>query len=132
MAELLAEIDASAFVIDCMANCVGQDERDRIEPMVRLLRAKHPAAPIILVESVIFANAVFLDEMMADQTMKNAQLRDLYNRLLAEGWDRLHYVDGPPLYGDDGEATVDGAHATDLGFLRMADAMTPVFKRAMQ
>jgi hypothetical protein len=35
-------------------------------------------------------------------------------------------VPGDPLFGDDGEATVDGTHATDLGFLRLAQALAPV------
>ena len=36
------------------------------------------------------------------------------------------------LYGSDGEATVDGTHATDLGFLRMAEAVGPVLAQALR
>ena len=36
---------------------------------------------------------------------------------------------GENLLGDYGrEATVDGVHATDLGFVLMADAMEPVLR----
>ena len=35
------------------------------------------------------------------------------------------------LLGNDDEATVDGTHPTDLGFLRMADVMAPVLRRAL-
>jgi hypothetical protein len=30
--------------------------------------------------------------------------------------------------GDDGEATVDGIHPTDVGFLRIARAMEPILR----
>ena len=33
--------------------------------------------------------------------------------------------------GDDGDAAVDGVHATDLGFTRMANTITPVIERAL-
>ena len=35
---------------------------------------------------------------------------------------------GEPLMGDDGEATVDSSHPTDLGFLRQAQVMLPTLK----
>jgi lysophospholipase L1-like esterase len=34
--------------------------------------------------------------------------------------------------GSDGEATVDGTHPTDLGFMRMADAIEPTLHRALK
>jgi lysophospholipase L1-like esterase len=43
----------------------------------------------------------------------------------------LHYVPGESLLGEDGEATVDGTHPTDVGFLRIADALEPVLRKAM-
>ena len=49
-------------------------------------------------------------------------MRAAYDSLLAEGVKRLHYLTGTGLLGDDGEATVDGSHPTDLGMKRYADA----------
>ena len=40
----------------------------------------------------------------------------------------LHYLEGEGLLGDDGEATVDGSHPTDLGMLRQAE----VYERALR
>ena len=61
-------------------------------------------------------------------TEKNLILRGLYNKFRKEGDRNIHYVSAEKLYGSDGEATVDGTHATDVGFLRMADVITPVLK----
>lgn len=45
--------------------------------------------------------------------------------------DRIFFVPGESLLGEDGEATVDGTHPTDLGFLRMAEAISPSLKKAL-
>ncbi len=44
------------------------------------------------------------------------------------GVQGLHCVEGEYLPDDDGEATVDASHPTDLGMLRMADALEPVLR----
>jgi hypothetical protein len=42
--------------------------------------------------------------------------------VVGAGIGGLSYLPGDLQLGDDGEATVDGSHPTDLGFVRMADA----------
>jgi len=36
------------------------------------------------------------------------------------------------MLGDDGEATVDGIHFTDLGMMRYADLLYPVLRRVLK
>lgn len=48
--------------------------------------------------------------------------------LLKAGIERLTYIEGERLLGNDGEGAVDGSHPTDLGFMRMADAFEPVLR----
>ena len=36
-----------------------------------------------------------------------------------------------PFLGDDGEATIDCSHPTDLGMVRYADALEPALRRAI-
>lgn len=132
MADLLGEIDASVYVIDCLANCVGSDEVLRIEEFVRRVRQLRPGRAIVLMEQAFFTHAEFVDQVYRDITNRNVFLRGLRDRLLAEGWQDLHYIDGADLLGDDGEATVDGAHPTDLGFVRMAEVVKPVIVKALE
>ena len=54
-----------------------------------------------------------------------------YRRMVAEGWDNLHFLDGQDLIGRDGEATTDGSHPSDLGMVRYADAYEPVLRRLL-
>jgi hypothetical protein len=55
-------------------------------------------------------------------------LRRAYDRLRAGGAPDLLYVPGAHLLRDDGEASVDGSHPTDLGFMRLADAFEPLLR----
>lgn len=36
------------------------------------------------------------------------------------------------MLGEDGEATVDGIHFTDLGMMRYADLVCPVIKKVLK
>ena len=131
MADFVCEIDAAAYVVDCVANVVPKD-LPRIESLVRRLRHLRPHTPVVLVEQVYFIYGEYVDRVYRENKAKNDYLHDLHKRLLAEGWRGLHYVDGKDLLGHDGEGAVDGVHPTDLGFLRMAEIIAPVVKRALQ
>ena len=131
MADLVGEIDAAVYVVDCVANVVPKD-LPRIEALVRRLRQFHPQTPIVLVEQVYFIYGEYVDRVYRENKAKNIYLHDLYERLLAEGWRGVHYVPGAALLGHDGEACVAGVHPTDLGFLRMAEIIAPVVKRALE
>ena len=136
MAAFIAEIDAEVFVagprrrddgVCARAGAAGPEEiAARTEPVVRTLRDAHPDTPIVLMENIIYQKGYFLPAARESYEAKNAELKAAYERLVAAGVTNLHYIPCDTLLGDDAEATVDGTHATDLGFLRMAQAITPV------
>jgi hypothetical protein len=49
-------------------------------------------------------------------------LRAAFNNL-KNGIGGLYFLDGENALGNDGEATVDGTHPNDIGFLRLAEIM---------
>lgn len=119
LAELLAELDPAIYVLDCLPNMNEAMVDERLEPFVHILRAARPDTPILLVED-------------ARPMAKNANLRAAHERLLAQGVSGLYYLEGPGvLLAGPEEATVDGVHPTDLGFLRMAEAFHPVLERML-
>jgi hypothetical protein len=124
--DLLAELDAAAYVIDCCPNMTPELIAERTGPLVRRLREAHPDTPIVLVENIEYQASAFLPGMRGAYQGKNAALMAQYEALVAEGVTGLTYAEGDALFGDDGEATVDGTHATDLGFLRQAQGLAPV------
>ena len=82
--------------------------------------------PILLVEDRTYANATFVANHRQRHAQARRALQEVYGRLLAAGIPHLHYATGADLFGGDGEATVDGSHATDLGFYRQARALQPI------
>jgi hypothetical protein len=131
IAELMAELDPCAYVLDCLPNLGPAEVAQRTEPFVRTLRKSRPRAPIVLVEDRSWTNAALLPAHREHHAANRAELRAAFDRLRAAGVEGLHCAPGDPLLGEDGEATVDGSHPTDLGFLRMADALEPVLQRVV-
>jgi len=132
MAPLLAELDPSAFVLDCLPNMEAAMVRERTEPFVKILRTAHPLTPIVLVENIVYTNAPYVSARRDSYQAKNAALSAAYSRLAASGIRNLYYVHGEELLGQDGEDTVDGTHPTDLGFLRIAEALRPVLSQLVR
>ena len=132
VARLIAELHAAVYVLDPLPNMTADAVAARLEPFVTTLRQAQPGTPIILVESLEFPASEILAETRERVNEKNKQLREIYQRLTKAGQKRIFYVPAGKLIGTDGEATVDGVHPTDLGFVRMADALTPVLRRAVK
>jgi lysophospholipase L1-like esterase len=132
VAGLLAELNPAAYVLDSLPNLGAEQVRQRVEPFIARLRQAHPTTPIVLVENIIYTNADFVEERRKNYSEKNAALRSIFLKLRKAGDRKLYYVPATNLLGADGEATVDGTHPTDLGFLRMAETIAPVLRRALK
>ena len=132
MAELLAEIDAAVYVIDCLPNMQGPEVQRRAAPLVRQLRQARPDTPIVLVEDRTYANAPFFPSKQKRHVASRGALRAAYEELQKSGVKGLHYIQGETLLGKDRDDTTDGSHPSDLGFYRHANAMEPVLKQALR
>jgi GDSL-like Lipase/Acylhydrolase family/N-terminus of Esterase_SGNH_hydro-type len=122
MATLLAELDPSIYVLDCLPNMVADEIRQRVEPFVKKLRAAHPDVPIVLVEDRTMQDSFLIAGRMEWYHLKDrAELKAAYDRLQRDGVKNLFYIPGEHLFGDDGEGSTDGSHPNDLGFLRQSE-----------
>ena len=129
VAELLAELEPSVYVIDCLPNMVAEQIVERAPELVRILRAARPDTPILLVEDRSYSDA-FLQRGRAERNRTSrAALQQVYADLRDVG--KLHYLEGEDLLGTDGDDTVDGSHPTDLGFKRQAEAFFPVLSHLL-
>jgi hypothetical protein len=131
VADLLADLDPELYVIDCMPNMTPDMIDDRIHYLLKQLREKHPTTPVILVEQAPHRSAYVMDAESRRGNSKNLILAKVYKDVTKSWGRRLYYVKGAGLLGSDGEGTVDGVHATDLGFQRMADMLTPVIRKVL-
>ncbi|MCC6511269.1 MAG: SGNH/GDSL hydrolase family protein [Pirellulaceae bacterium] len=127
----LTQIDAAAYVIDCLPNMQPADVRAKCVPLVNLLRSAKPETPIILVEDRRFTNDWITPAKQAFHTENHAALRAAYDALTKAGVKKLYYIEGDKLYGEDTEGATDASHANDLGFMRQATIFEPVLRQAL-
>lgn len=130
MSEHLARIDASCYVLDCLWNMSlkesqrpGRSVEVNYEKFIRNLRAKRPATPIVMAEHCnVFGNA---------KDDKDRFIRNLYEKLVSEGWKNLVYLPNDEMYTGDYEGTVDGCHPNDIGMESMARAFGKAVRQAL-
>ncbi len=128
---LLTEIDAAVYVIDCLPNMVEAEVAERAEALVRQLREARPGTPIILVEDRTYTNTWIMKSKRERHAGSRAAFIRAFDSLVSSGVKNLFYVEGEPLLGDDTEGTTDGSHPNDLGFMRQADVLEPVLRKAL-
>jgi hypothetical protein len=132
LSKLMAELDPAVFVVDCLPNMEPPQVLERAVPFVKILRQSRPETPIVLVENIAYQGSPYIPERLKGYKIKNAALRQAYEQMIAEGIKKLFYIPCDELLGHDEEATVDGTHPTDLGFMRMADAMEPILRKVLE
>ena len=125
--EVISGIDASIYVIDCVANMTLAEIHENAIPLVEMIREKHPAVPIVFVESIYFEKS-FLDDTTLNSTLgKNKALKMEYEKMMQRKFTNIFYTDTKDAIGSDHEGTVDSVHFTDLGFMRFADFLISRF-----
>ncbi len=133
VADLLAELDPSVYVLDAIPNMNAARIGEYAAPFIHRLRAVHPTTPIVLVEDRTYPAAWLTPDLERENSSRRREFKRVFATLLGEfgAEARLHYIEGDGLLGADGDGTNDGSHASDLGAIRMADALEPVLRRVL-
>ena len=133
MAEAVAEIDASCFVLDFMANNKSREELEEVyEPFVRIVRAKHPKTPMLLVTRIFTTSELAIRGGRESVEGKRDVIRNTAKKLIAEGDTNILLVEGYDLLApSESSGLVDGSHPNDLGFQLMADRLKPILKKVL-
>jgi hypothetical protein len=134
IADLLTEIDAAVYVIDCLPNLSGGIEvGERTRRLIEILHRKRPRTPIILVENIRYPDIFIEERKNRIYREKNAALRRVYNRFVSSKIKTdLYYISGSNLIGNDAEGTIDGVHPTDAGFMRMVSIFEPILDKVLR
>lgn len=121
--DMLAEIDARAFIIDAIPNAFNLKPEEIIKRAtegVRKLRAVSKS-PILLVENHPIVDSVYRHNIYLKYERGNKALRKAYETLKAEGVANLFYLPkGDIKFSED--AMIEGSHPNDLGCRSYADA----------
>jgi hypothetical protein len=135
VADLVGEIDAECFVIDCIANMTNTTMKQRYANFVSKIRSRWPETPILLMTRICFAFEHFRDGSDIDQIrdVMNAVVLETYNKMKTQGDEHVYYFDSTEAVGlSENHPTVDGVHLTDEGFRLLADALAPVLANIRQ
>jgi hypothetical protein len=126
--EVIAGIQASFYVIDCLPNMSPRQVTDSVIPLARAIRSKNPTTPIVFLENIRYAKMPFEASLNNSINDKNQALRTEFDKLIKEGMKGIFFINTEGATGTDGEGSVDGVHLTDLGFIRLADFLVKNFK----
>lgn len=123
LAAVIARIDASCYVLDCLWNMSDELVKERFEPFTRELRRLRPDVPIICAE----------DCGTFRQTLSNkgAFVKSVVEKLQAEGWKQISFLPNTEQLLGDSEETVDGCHPNDWGMMRMGEGFARAIKKTL-
>lgn len=122
IAELMAsKKNAAMFILDFIPNVNADQLKEKTRNFFDIIRINNPNTAILFVETIMFPHSKFDTKTYEIIIEKNRLLKEEFERIKNEGDDNVYYLETNNLIGTDGEATVDGIHMTDLGFLRIAN-----------
>lgn len=134
--EQLAQIeDPAMFILDYEANAADRILTN-LRPGIDIIRAKHPETPIVVISKFHFNYEYLETGSVTERSAQNEKLwkfqRAEVNRRRRAGDKNISFIYGgwknEPEWT---EFTVDGVHATDLGFYMFANMLTPKIKKVL-
>lgn len=130
--ELLPEIDASLYVLDCLPNLTGADFSNkeivkRLISAVTLLQQKRPGVPILLTEHDGYTDEALDPVSKRSYERVNIALNIALEELRSKGVKQIYHLSKASI-GQDIESTVDGTHPNDIGMMNYANAYEKAIK----
>ena len=134
LAEAMAEIEASCYVLDFAVNLPSPEEVEKVYgPFLQILRDRRPEVPVICVTPIYLAG----ESWSGKAREKLGRMRDVIRKAVAErvhqGDTAVRLIEGYSLLGPDvADGFVDGVHPNDVGFIAMAEGLTPHVAEAVE
>jgi hypothetical protein len=133
--ELIREIDAKVYILDCLPNLIDQSEypddtvSNRIIDAVKSLRSRRPVTPIILSEHSGGGpgSGISLDTNNVYEHA-NKLLRLAMKKMTAAGIKHIYLLSNKDI-NFNMYSTVDGEHPTDLGMQQNAAAYERLIRK---
>lgn len=131
--DLIAEVDASLYIIDCMPNLSGalytnEVLSKRINYTVQTLRLQHPNVPLLFTDHCGYPVNNNSVERNFEINRVNTLQKKVYDSLVQKGTKGLYYLTQKEI-GLDENCIVDYVHPNDLGMMRYAAAYTKKIKQ---
>lgn len=126
--------DCSLFIMDTEANTTELEaQQERYPEFIRIYREINPDTPFLVVSRVPVAKELRQPKIHEKRMATKKFQRELVEKLRAQGDQNIWFVDGEDLApGSFEEYTVDGLHATDLGFYKIAQGFEPIIRSLLK
>lgn len=131
---LIAELDASVYVLDCLPNLTGTaatEVRKKIAESVRELQSKRPGIPILLTEHDSYTDEEMYPAKKKEYQDVNKALREVFDSLSVKGARNIYLLTKNEI-NQDIETMVDGVHPNDIGMMRYAEAYEKTIRKIMK
>lgn len=123
-AQIAAESEADAFIFDVFSNPSAEQIFERFDDFLKIIRASHPKTPLIFLQTLTRPKRTFNTKIEKFEAAKQLAAQQKMDSLLRVDPNVYFINPGMPI-GDDGEATCDGVHPTDLGHERILSKIIP-------
>lgn len=124
MADLVAEIDASLYIIDCEWNLDEALVKANYEPFVRRLKELRPDTPVLLCGACTENKTPRPTEVLSAAIFARLKAED------AAKWANWHYLSGVDMLPKDSDCTLDHCHPNDYGFAQMSCVYAETIQRS--
>lgn len=131
VADIVGSMDADLYILDCVPNPSPAQIRARAIPFIRRLRKLRPNTPILIMESIYRETANWNSKTKTMVTDQNKAIRDAFLSLQKAGMKDIYYLPCDELTGHDHEATIDGTHLTDVGFMRLTKVLQAELRKIL-
>lgn len=132
VAAMMADIDADAFILDCIPNPSPKEIEERTVDFVLTLRQKHPDTPIIIIQTLIRETGNFNRKAREQVKQQNEAIAGQVEVLRRKNVKNLYFIKENCFLGTDHEGTIDGTHPNDLGFDRMLKKYKPAIGKILK
>ena len=125
MADLLGEIDAACYVVDCLHNMDLAKTKARFEPFLRRLHALRPNVPIVTADACTAWMKPGEKDLFCRETVKRLRKED------PKLWGNLFHLPCEEMFPWDGDPSVDGCHPNDWGMKFVAKGFEKYVRQAL-
>ena len=135
--DLLSEINAGMYVLDCLPNLTSPDHyatgelKKRIVNAVTELQNKKPHIPILLVDHDGYTDEGLNPVRKNEYVSTNNVFKTTFDSLARAGVKNIFRLSKEAI-NQDIESTVDGTHPNDIGMMHYADAYTKEIKTILE
>lgn len=132
VADMIKDVEADAFVLDCMPNPSPEEITERTQYLVKTIRKHHPGVPVIMIETYMREGG-YSDQQVYDRcTRQGKAFVEQYELLKKQGVEDLYLIRDNRAIGTDHEGSSDGIHPNDLGFDRLVEQYQPQIMKILK